>query len=493
MTREQLVELVYIVESKYPVSLWEINNVDVWPIVKINLFFFYFNKNLSTDQGIITNQPSIKKRFSRISDILNGVIAYAGFIMFKTEKVDLLLSAAGSHYTLYNGEYVNKFFHPVEQWFKNEKGERLKFKKVIFGNHLPRKSYPQKNIIHLHPLVIGFKFIGAFGRKPSRTRAELLAVLPEADKVSEFLSSQKINPAASTDGFLKYISNIMSEIEVYQKLFAKILKESRPQMAVELCYYSKANFALNVEARKRGIPTLEIMHGGIGPQHAAYAGWEDGIPGDGYNVLPKTIWVWDEVSNNVVSSWISKQSFHSSFVGGQPWIDFMRSETDSYTDYFAGNKKIILYTLQFDTIDDYIYDAIEKCNDEYEWWLRLHPRKMYAKDAIAEKTDLLGITHKINIEAANDLPLPAVLAHTHIHLSEFSGAITEACLLGIPTVILNEVGVENYQAYITTGECQVSTGRNPDHLLELIYESRKMHPKRTSSKIPYSEIFKKVL
>lgn len=38
ITREELLKLLKNVEEKYPVDQWRINNVLVWPLIKIDIF-----------------------------------------------------------------------------------------------------------------------------------------------------------------------------------------------------------------------------------------------------------------------------------------------------------------------------------------------------------------------------------------------------------------------------------------------------------------------
>lgn len=66
--------------------------------------------------------------------------------------------------------------------------------------------------------------------------------------------------------FLKKI--LLHQIEYRQ--YEKLLDRLQPKVIVEVVYYCMQNMIINEIAHKRGIPTMELQHGTIYAEHAAY-------------------------------------------------------------------------------------------------------------------------------------------------------------------------------------------------------------------------------
>src|SRR5690606_9457271 len=122
-------------------------------------------------------------------------------------------------------------------------------------------------------------------------------------------------------------------------------------------------------------------------------------------------------------------------MGGNPWIAYVTQNGGHYT--FPTSRHIILYTLQYDDIPPHVIEAIKSTPQQFQWWIRLHPRKLQAKSIITE----LLLRSEVNpchfeIEKATNYPLPIILAKSYVHVSGSSGSIIEAAEMGVFSIIV---------------------------------------------------------
>ena len=93
-----------------------------------------------------------------------------------------------------------------------------------------------------------------------------------------------------------------------------------------------------------------------------------------------------------------------------------------------------------------IIDIISKST--LKWFFRLHPNQIKDKDNLVKYFEDKGVLHKIDIDKATNDPLPVLLSNCLIHISNYSGCIIEASLLNKFSIILNEIGRDNFNDLI---------------------------------------------
>ena len=110
----------------------------------------------------------------------------------------------------------------------------------------------------------------------------------------------------------------------------------------------------------------------------------------------------------------------------------------------------ILYTLQPLAIHvlftDNLIESIR--NSNIKWFIRLHPRQFNQLQDIISFLNDNGLTKFVEIDLASKLPLPTLMKNCLLHISNYSGAIIEAQLLGKFSIIINEIGKYNFKNLI---------------------------------------------
>lgn len=455
-TRSEFVAILNKFEENYPVNTWKFGGVDVWPIVKFELFTSWRNKiyRESTTHLKATTTRQKQRIIQKILSFISSCLSVLSLRFSRKRRVDLIFAGAYSHRVDFGGSFINRYYFPIKKTIENKGVSSLS---VEYNSRLLNKTYPD-NTLFIEELMPFYNFQKKFSlRSYEKSLSQFSNLLSEFD--NEFPGI--INPTQFENAIYKKIETIISQ----SKLFKLVLKNYQPKIVFTLCYYSSVMYALIHQCKKMNILTCDIQHGGIGNSHPAYS-WFHEVPTKGYSILPDVFWVWDAASENSLNKWINNQRHHKVFKGGNPWLSFILKETKQA--FVSPQKKIILYTLQLDLPDDYIIQAIKETPSDFQWWLRMHPRTLHLRKELITHLSQHQVLNRVNVEEATSYPLPELLKKATVHISKSSGSVIEAAQLNVITIVLDRLGVENYADYIDAGKIIPLLTRNSDELVRVI-------------------------
>lgn len=451
MKRKEVISFLLDIEEKYAVQSWKIGDIDMWPVFKMDVFFRWYKvQNTNESQTkIVTYKNGIRlKRF------FHSVYTLLKFKFQKKTKLGDIYCGSEAHRIEYNGAFINRYFWPFIS-----KSNKENYLELEYGLRKIGKTYlNQDKVLFVENYYLFYYFLNLFDRKP-------VADLPNYEEVVDEVE-RKITKLPSTYKNIMY--SRYRAIYIYSRIFKMIFKKFRPENVYGLCYYNNVMFGMHCAANSMGVNNIDMQHGGQGPLHPMYNFREFDLQAR-WSSLPKTFWCWDEASHNQIEKWTKTSQYHNSINGGNPWISYvLESET---IQKINSNKRIILYTLQEPSIDTYIIETIKYASNlgPYCWWLRLHPRMISSGSVIKDKLLSHGLTDDtFEIEKASSYPLPLILANSVIHISKYSGSIIEAVQLNVPTMIIDEIGVESFGHYIESGDAVDATSKNPVDLASII-------------------------
>jgi len=127
---------------------------------------------------------------------------------------------------------------------------------------------------------------------------------------------------------------------------------------------------------------------------------------------------------------------------------------------------------------------------KYTWVLRLHPRNDTNIEAINSFLINHGILKNTVIQSSVEKPLPLALNTSFLHVTNYSGCTIEAKMMGVPTVLIHQVGLEMFGAYIDNKAVYFLDQNSEDFELKfnvLVKKSEKVH-----YKLKNSELFKPI-
>lgn len=445
LSRRELLDFLDNAESRYPVETWEIASVHVWPLIKIDLFFRHV-KSEGKDEALnaLLPKPSKPNRIKVLAKAAGSLLRFLLLFLKKKKQVHAFFSDSEGHRVVHHEAFINRYFKPIIEHLESEDSE---FNYLSISDDKGNlKRYPSNEpVFFAHQYLLGAKlWRKLFSRNKGRSK------LDGYNKFIAELNDSRFRHLQVGEKYPTQVRRKIGDVLAYSAIIHLLIKKYKPRVIFELCYYSTLRFGINHAAFQTGVRTVEIQHGGMGRDHVSYSGWSK-LPTGGYNLLPATFWLWDESSKHLIEKWVKNNKYHSAIVGGNPWLPYVKESGEMYS--FPTNRNIILYTLQYSEIPDHIIDAIKSTPDRFQWWIRLHPRKLESKPIINKLLLDSGVQFDcFEIEKATYYPLPTILLNTHIHLSGSSGSIIEAAQIGVPSIILEEIGTVYYRDLIRQGK-----------------------------------------
>ena len=444
-SRVEIKDFIVSLESKYPVNSWKFNGIHLWPILRIDIFFFLLSKSNSDSPANVLKQPRVLKEISLVKLLTIQLKYFIKFIVsnlwifYKIKRVENIFVSADSHRAKFKNKDFNKFFDSLIEL--DEKYKNSFF--LEYGN----SKYD--NLYNSHKVFNVFKYVRYY--ISFKKRADKISF--EIDGLASFFEDLKKDKLLNDVQFpfnLETIQLKLKDFSLRVKFFTNILKNSRPKRVYILCYYSFDAMAIVTAANLLGIKTIEMQHGPQVDEHLCYGSWSN-IPDLGYSVLPSVYWCWDYFSSKAIDRWSSKNVLYDYFVGGHPWINFLKKQNIEYnlSDY-------IVYTLQprldilEDTFSEKIIKTIKKTKEK--WVIRLHPRQgvsiLYIEELLKQK----GIMDKVILRDVSEYPLPIVISNAKVHVTHSSGSTLEALSYNIPCLVINKIGFDYYKDLIKTGD-----------------------------------------
>jgi hypothetical protein len=270
--------------------------------------------------------------------------------------------------------------------------------------------------------------------------------LPQFERLAADLSQRGLLAAAPSLQRLKRWSARLQRLAAY---FEAILRTTIPRVVFSVTYFSDAGMALNLAARRAGIPSVDIQHGVLA-EHSAYAGFA-ALPAQGYELLPEVFWTWSEKDAAVIRGWQAPaEHAHRAIVGGQPWACAWQAE--DLPRRFASrldailprdSERVVLVTLQWDEgLSPLMRSVLAQADGRLHFWIRLHPHMTLDDRAEIAAWCARSPKLKFHLDEPSELPLPLLLRATHVHLTRFSTVVIEAAAAGVASVVLDRNAVD---------------------------------------------------
>lgn len=454
MKSSEVMQLINEIEDKFPVDTWIIDNIHVWPLIRISLAYKLYPSKINKGKKF----NKIKKLLRIFQGICNFVIAY--IIDFKQnttnqESADIVFLSHSMCRCIIDNFWYDRHCDPFINLFKKSNINSLLLEYVPNQEYrVPR--YQSSTLIQHHIDIIRiYSYLYTLFIKPKASSIRL----KKYDSFIDFLLAKNLNNILD-------ISNLYVQVIEIRHL-ANYFKNKLIKTKLHLCflvnYYGNIGMAFNLACRDLNLPSIDIQHGVQGEFHAAYASWNK-LPQDGYELLPSKFWCWSDYEAGIINKWSKAfSSRHQAIIGGNLWINMWQENhnilVDKYDRKVLEIKKIesnsihILFTLQPRddlVLSDWILKVIKESPRSWVWWIRLHPGMMSERKKVSQ---LLKQCKPANIELnhATDLPLLALLRHTDVHVTYCSSTVIEAESFGVPSVITHIVGTEGFPNQIASG------------------------------------------
>jgi hypothetical protein len=472
--RVNIKNFIIQIENDFSVNEWQVNGIQIWPIIRLKLFFYLINKvelERNYKKEIKNKQQEKKSNLKKLKSKIKLLVNTFKFIIWflKIPQRNFLFLGGDVHRVDFKNCRYNRFFDVLIDKY-DIKNSSLYFE---YGKDKLKNLYNEENIRFHEIHYNNFNLLNKFFKSKYKCNWS---------DYDLFIKSLENNPL--TEDFAK--KNKQHQIQNWLNnsfmpkvnFFNLLLKKIKPKQIHFLCYYSDFNFALLAASYKHKINTVEMQHGPQTDIHLAYGSWSN-IPIDGYSVIPKEFWAWDKLSSRIINKWSNNTNFHTVKIIGHPWVDYFIEQEN-----YSCEKTYILYSLQPEplTLDklfsDSILNLIKKTKEE--WLIRIHPRQLKEKKAITQLLKDNNIYHKSNFEYASQEMLPVLLSKTKIHMTHSSGTTIEASLFNIKTILINQIGLNSFPELINQKKAIYLNYENSKFQKDFFKEINKFSPHKIS-------------
>jgi len=451
-----LMRVIAEIESTFPVDAWSVDGIELWPLLRIRWFFAEWARLYPG--GAATSSPSPG---GRMRAFLHGAGEAsrarrndAAGNDSPTARRDVVFLSDGLSFARLGESWVERFCDPLIRAAKRH-GATSALWTPGHAYHVPR----------LTPSVFVQAAIdraNVSGVVHSRFAAGAAKRLPERARVCEHVRSRGFADAAFSPSA---IASDACRLRTVSAEFGRRLDATRPRLAFVVSYYSLEAMAFVHACRLRGIPVVDIQHGVQGEFHPGYAALPSGAA---HALLPDRFWVWSEWERSIIDKWASG-SGHAAVIGGNPWLDLWRGDAEwpgtreaiaagARLREHAGSRPVVLVTLQFGLSDEHLEPLrrlIARAGDRLSFWPRLHPLMMVRREEI--RAALAG-AGAVELDAASDLPLHALLPLCDVHMTHSSSTVIEAAQCAVPSLITSDYGAEFFTTIVESGGAVVETG-----------------------------------
>lgn len=434
-------------EQHFDVDQWLVNDVHIWPYIRIKLYFLLLTNLIDVDETKCKKEDMVVKRESfsvlkKVQLVFSLIISFFKneYFFFRLKSKKIIFFGSHIHRVKHKEYYFNRFFDSmVDSHNIQDEVYMVEHQKVY------DKNFNQKAIISLAEKLRDFILIQKIkNRFISKVNNTL--ILEDYKIFLEQLNKDIPNANTlniSEDHLTIWAKKINSLAIFYNKMFAKI----KPEKIIFPGYYGWDNlYAAVYTANKLKIKTIDFQHGTQSDVHMAFSAWTK-IPAKGFNLMPKEYWSWDEKSKVCIDHWAKTTSNIVTKVVGQSYLEYWKLRNTN----LDSNKKTVLYSLQLMPLTIMFTEAIAFVIQDSRllWEIRLHPRNEFSIEEIEKHLESFGVDKsKYNIHNAREIPLPEIMSKTAIHVTAFSGSLIEAKMMGVPSIIISSIGKEIYEDYI---------------------------------------------
>lgn len=465
MKRSELIDFFNTIENQFPVNKWILDDIHIWPLIRIALMFKIVRVESEQNNRQLTNNLFSKsiQPVKKTLDIIKGIEKYSRSYISDYNKNSHLKGKYDVCFLNHSRcrRQINNSWYDVLCDPYIQKLNKLGISSFVLERvpnneyHIPRYNSSLFIQPEIDYLLIKTKIVNKLNNYD-------VAKLEYFDEFTKYIETLNIT---TKNNLINIVQNSVTFTRLLAKYFKKLLTTINPSLCLMVCYYSREGMAFNLACKELGIISVDIQHGIQGDIHPAYGRWNS-VPLKGYELLPSTFWCWSEYEANTINKWNHKCSqYHQPIVGGNLFLNSFQ-KTNSVDDIFIeSEKKVlqlknskpnsihILYTLQpLHTIplQEWIFQAIKDSPSSWFWWIRLHPGMMNDREKIRELFTPLKLNN-IFIDQPTDLPLNILLRHSDIHITQSSSTIIEAEHFGVPSVFTSLIAAEAFPLQIASG------------------------------------------
>lgn len=456
--------LVSDIERRFDVARWRCGDVDVWPLARMDLYLDMHWRHTGQSPPPKPRAFPLRVASRTVRPLLDAWKSRRDLSHFvvRPGPAHAIVLGDGVSLDKSGSAWVDRFAEPIIAALEKRGHKTL----LMQSGNLERLPW--------HRPTFAANRIEARGWLSGHLIGSG-AALPDHDGVMQFLSRNGIEaPSLSKDALLRRARTVSATASAFER----VLKTVRPKFAFVVTYYAHLGQAFALACRRQGILSVDLQHNPQEGAHKAYLWWR--VPQAGYRTLPALFWNWTQSDAASIGRW-AVAPWHCAIHGGHPQLAPFLDDNDpatrawdaKYREASGGQvyEREVLVALQPIGGQRVTWDAlaaqIETSSDTWRWWIRRHPASHPTQDAAFGR--LLSLQKpNVVIDAAQSLPLPALLRHMDAVVSLASGAGVEAAMFGVPSLFLSEEARAMFPALFASGQADAVDARDVNAKLEAL-------------------------
>jgi hypothetical protein len=456
-TPHDVYEAIAEVELNLPVRDWTIGGLRVWPLLRNYHAFDLLTRKVYNTNSQIVRYSGRSSRLKQIGLALAkqhwmNLRDRAHKDHFHQSDVAILVNSSTRYFKV-DGCWYNPYSDSFIKHLNNDGASTITLELTSDGKFLhPRFS---SSVLIQHKMFIRSMWAKV---QTALDRPSLPEVL---EGFEDFLLIMTRRLGDGSQPVLQMLRFRARQVLAFEAYFSSLLAAIRPSVGMTSGYYSAENMGFIRACRRLGILTVEVQHGVQGDQHFAYRPWL-GLPPDGYDTLPELFWSWGQAEHDTIESWTGNhRSSHRSIIGGNPCLHIYDGKGHSLRTRIADriaalqSKRAkglnILFTVQaFYDLPRTLLEGIRTSTPDWTWWIRVHPQYWETRAPLKHFFEQEGLANVL-IDEPSDLPLVSLLENMDVHVTEFSSSVLEAATLGVPSVVINPMGLRLFPHLAATG------------------------------------------
>jgi hypothetical protein len=451
---QRYLALVEQIERDFAVARWRWRDVDLWPMARMDLFLDMFR----TEGGDTAppQPPFLRRAVAGLATPLTNLWESRndlGHWVPWPRRAYALILGDGVSLDFVDGAWEDRYGGPLIAAFHRHGHETL----LVQSGNLTRLPWR-------HP-TFAANTLSVWGALAAGLGATAQPDLPDLDAVRSFLSREGVTAPSLDRTRLARRARIA---DATASAFQRVLRIARPKLAFVVTYYAGLGHAFALACRRENILCVDLQHCPQDGRHKAYS-WRS-LPARGYTTLPALFWTWTADDAAHIRGWTDRLDapWHQSLHGGHTQLAAYLDDDDPVTRAWdrrfdaisagAAYDREILVALQ--PIGgrrrqwDALADRIAAAPANWRWWIRRHPSSTPVQDR--EYARLLVMRRpNVVIEAAQALPLPALLRRMSALVSLMSGAAGEAAAFGVPAFFLDPEAAGPFAGLIERGRARI--------------------------------------
>jgi hypothetical protein len=442
MNLQEIVDLCGRLESEFDTSQWSFEDIDVWPLVRYELYNrnFYMYRRAAEERG----HPTHLDRARRVLRGAGQSIRTASTNVFKPRETDVVFYSDGVSFSDLAGTSIDRFIDPLVDAIAGSYRSEVW---VPFGH----ASRVRSSGIDVQGWIDAANLAGYAATTGLRSPAPA-----EFERASRRAS--ELHPEIRFPTWAQLVTSARY-VAICAGLYKVWLRRCGARVGFVVCYYGGERMAFVWACKQLGIPSVDLQHGYAGTAHWAYSNWQN-IPRRGFALLPTYFWTWGETERDHIRKWSDRSAgWHQPIVGGVPslleWTHLSQraAEVDRRVKSRIGNKTAWVYTLNgYETREllERLASLVAASPDVF-WWIRLHPAAPQQQPEVLDAMRRISKSDNWDVETASAVPLPALLRNATLHVTEASSSILDATALGVPSVGIASLDIAAFTAFQAAG------------------------------------------